>query len=73
MLKKFAMFSLITAIILYGAAIIIPFFVPPHWSLTLIKGSMFFLIIGLGSGFLYVLKERRQEKEKEDWDKMKDY
>ncbi|MFZ7104750.1 MAG: hypothetical protein ACOWWO_19110 [Peptococcaceae bacterium] len=73
MLKNMALFSFIAAIICYVPIIFLPFFGTGAWTWHLTRIALGLFAVGVVTGLIHVIAERREEKQKEDWDKMKDY
>ncbi|KJS23296.1 MAG: hypothetical protein VR72_01815 [Clostridiaceae bacterium BRH_c20a] len=73
MVKTAAIFCFITALLIYGVTIIAPFLIDPSIVFILLRFAIIIFALGVILGFIHVITERRQEKKKEDWDKLKDY
>jgi len=73
MFKTVAIFCFILAIIIYAVTIVSPFLVGPSFVFISLKFAVILFAIGVVFGMIHVINERRQEKKKEDWDKLKDY
>ncbi|KJS87863.1 MAG: hypothetical protein JM58_02810 [Peptococcaceae bacterium BICA1-8] len=73
MFKKVAIFCFISAILIYAVTIVTPFLIGPDFVFIFLRFAVILFAIGVVFGMIHVINERRQEKKKEDWDKLKDY